>query len=64
MSENDRGATVGASDPKADAKRQAALQGALSGVRHLPYHFRHSSGTVPAQTRVVFCPGGAIAWWP
>ena len=32
MSENQRGATVGASDPKADAKRQAALQGALTQI--------------------------------
>src|ERR1700743_2070287 len=32
MSENERGATVGASDPKADAKRQAALQGALTQI--------------------------------
>jgi recombination protein RecA len=32
MSENQRGANVGASDPKADAKRQAALQGALTQI--------------------------------
>jgi recombination protein RecA len=32
MSVNDRGAHVGASDPKADAKRQAALQGALTQI--------------------------------
>jgi recombination protein RecA len=32
MSENERSATVGASDPKADAKRQAALQGALTQI--------------------------------
>src|SRR3979411_555017 len=32
MSENHKGANVGASDPKADAKRQAALQGALSQI--------------------------------
>src|ERR1700756_4971611 len=32
MSENPKGATVGASDPKADAKRQAALQGALTQI--------------------------------
>src|ERR1700744_2183424 len=32
MSENERGANVGASDPKADAKRQAALQGALTQI--------------------------------
>jgi recombination protein RecA len=32
MSDNQRGATVGASDPKADAKRQAALQGALTQI--------------------------------
>ncbi len=32
MSVNDRGATVGAPDPKADAKRQAALQGALTQI--------------------------------
>ena len=32
MSENERGATVGASDPKADAKRQAALQRALTQI--------------------------------
>ena len=32
MSENEKGATVGASDPKADAKRQAALQGALTQI--------------------------------
>src|SRR6202012_2980474 len=32
MSDNQRGATVGASDPKADAKRHAALQGALTQI--------------------------------
>src|SRR3984893_3411591 len=32
MSENQKGANVGASDPKADAKRQAALQGALTQI--------------------------------
>ena len=32
MSENQRGASVGASDPKANAKRQAALQGALTQI--------------------------------
>jgi recombination protein RecA len=32
MSVNDRGAHVGASDPKADAKRQAALQGCLTQI--------------------------------
>jgi recombination protein RecA len=32
MSENERRAPVGASDPKADAKRQAALQGALTQI--------------------------------
>src|ERR1700726_1733529 len=32
MSENQKGANVGASDPKADVKRQAALQGALTQI--------------------------------
>jgi recombination protein RecA len=32
MSENQKGASVGASDPKADAKRQAALHGALTQI--------------------------------
>src|ERR1700739_27097 len=32
MSENPKGASVGASDPKSDAKRQAALQGALTQI--------------------------------
>src|ERR1700728_3545817 len=32
MSENQRGVKGGASDPKADAKRQAALQGALTQI--------------------------------
>jgi recombination protein RecA len=32
MSENERGASNGASDPKAEAKRQAALQGALTQI--------------------------------
>jgi len=32
MSDNQKGATVGASDPKADVKRQAALQGALTQI--------------------------------
>ncbi len=32
MSENQKGANVGASDPKVDAKRQAALQGALTQI--------------------------------
>ena len=62
MSENERGATVGASDPKADAKRQAALQGALTQIER-----QFGKGTVMrmgdpgARVNVDAIPTGALS---
>ena len=62
MSQNERGATVGASDPKADAKRQAALQGALTQIER-----QFGKGTVmrmgdpDARVNVDAIPTGALS---
>src|SRR6201987_5804149 len=62
MSENQKGATVGASDPKADAKRQAALQGALTQIER-----QFGKGTVMrmgdpgARVNVDAIPTGALS---
>src|ERR1700761_3987690 len=62
MSENSRGATIGASDPKADVKRQAALQGALTQIER-----QFGKGTVMrmgdpgARVNVDAIPTGALS---
>ena len=62
MSENERGAPNGASDPKADAKRQAALQGALTQIER-----QFGKGTVMrmgdpgARVAVDAIPTGALS---
>ncbi|HEY2594465.1 MAG TPA: ATPase domain-containing protein, partial [Chloroflexota bacterium] len=62
MSENEKGANVGASDPKADAKRQAALRGALTQIER-----QFGKGTVMrmgdpgARVNVDAIPTGALS---
>ncbi|MGA2012343.1 MAG: recombinase RecA [Solirubrobacteraceae bacterium] len=62
MSENQKGANVGASDPKADIKRQAALQGALTQIER---QFGKGSvmrmGDPGARVNVDAIPTGALS---